>query len=424
MKEEFICFLWQYRLYDSVELTTTSGEQVKVISPGTYNYDSGPDFFAARVEIDGTILVGNIEIHINSSNWYHHRHHNDAAYSNIILHVVMNHDREILDMQNNLIPVIELQNKFDKSLLDRYTGILASKNWVACEKFISSTNCVVLTSWLSRLLVERLERKAAEIREFYEYFGNNWEQTFYYFLSRNFGFKVNASPFALLAQQTPYSLLAKLKNDPIRLEALLFGQAGMLHDKFKDAYPALLLKEYQFLRHKYNLTPIEKSLWKHSKLRPSNFPSIRISQFAQLVFRSTGLFSKLIETNNINQLKELLTVTCTAYWRDHYLFDKQSVSRDKSLGTDAVTNILINTIVPLKFVYGTDTLRHDLREGALNLLTSLQAERNSIILNWIKIGIQPSNAGEGQALLELKKNYCTPKKCLRCSIGHHFIRKS
>ena len=166
MKEEFICFLWQYRLYDSVELTTTSGEQVKVISPGTYNYDSGPDFFAARVEIDGTILVGNIEIHINSSNWYHHRHHNDAAYSNIILHVVMNHDREILDMQNNLIPVIELQNKFDKSLLDRYTGILASKNWVACEKFISSTNCVVLTSWLSRLLVERLERKAAESENF------------------------------------------------------------------------------------------------------------------------------------------------------------------------------------------------------------------------------------------------------------------
>lgn len=424
MKEEFIFFLWQYSLYDSDGLSTTMGEKVKVINPGIFNYDSGPDFFAARVEIDGTILVGNIEIHLNSSNWYHHKHQDDAAYSNIILHVVMNHDKEILDIRNNPIPVIELKDKFDKGLLERYSGILASKSWVACEKFVSSTNSVILTSWLSRLLVERLERKAEEIRKFYEYFGNNWEQTFYYFLARNFGFKVNATPFALLAQQTPYNLLARLKNDPIRLEALLFGQAGMLHDNFKDAYPALLLKEYQFLRHKYNLTPIEKSLWKHSKLRPSNFPSIRISQFAQLVFKSTGLFSKLIEANNLNQLKELLTVDCSAYWREHYLFDKQSVSRTKSLGRDAITNILINTIVPLKFVYGTDTLRHDLREGALTLLSSLPAECNSIIINWSKIGIHPSNAGEGQALLELKKNYCTPKKCLRCSIGHHFIRKS
>ena len=348
MKEEFIHFLWQYRLFNSQELITTSGETLQIIHPGSTNLNSGPDFSAARIKLGGTMWAGNIEIHINSSDWYRHKHQHDDAYANIILHVVMHHDKEITDKQGNEIPVFEVRRFFDSALLSKYEKIISSKTWIPCAGFFDSADKLIVMNWLSRLLVERLENKSAEIRKFFEYFENNWEQTFYYLLARNFGFKINSDPFALLVQKTPYLILARHKDDLTQIEALLFGQAGMLQAEYKDAYPNILKKEYGFLRHKYKLEPMDKSLWKFGKLRPSNFPTIRIAQFAKLLHQSSGLFSKLIQSKTPAGIKEMFNISSSPYWKNHYQFDKLSSVRIKNLGESAIENIIINTILITK----------------------------------------------------------------------------
>ncbi len=423
MKEDFIHFLWKYRLFQSTDLKTTRGESLQIVTPGIHNKDAGPDFFAAKMYIDQTLWVGNVEIHINSSDWCKHGHQNDEAYGNIILHVVINHNQEIKDKNQNAIPVLDLSSYFDKNLLGKYEKIINSKTWIPCEKEITHVNPLIITNWLSRLLVERLENKSDEILKFLRYFEDNWEQTFYYFLARNFGFKVNASPFALVAQKTPYKVLARHKFDITQLEAILFGQAGMLDNKFNEAYPTLLQKEYSFMQHKYNLQSIDKTLWKMGKLRPGNFPGIRIAQFAMLIHKSSALFSKIIEAENTKEIYKLFDVQCSPYWNNHYVFDKESVKRSKTLGKSAIENLIINTIVPLKFVYGMQKLKPDVKEQAIQLLHELPSEQNTLLRKWEQTGIAANNAAEGQALLELKKYYCTPKKCLNCSIGHFLIRQ-
>ncbi|TVQ88050.1 MAG: DUF2851 family protein [Bacteroidetes bacterium] len=423
MKEDFIQFLWQYKLFTSPDLRTTAGEHLKILNPGTVNMNSGPDFSAAKLKIGDTLWAGNIEIHINSSDWFRHGHDKDDAYANIILHVVLNHDKEIIDKQGNSVPVFEVKSFFDPSLLGKYEKIIYSKTWIPCAGFIHETDKLILMNWLSRLLVERLENKSGEILKFLKYFENNWEQTFYYFLARNFGFKINASPFALLAQITPYLTIARHKNDLTQIEALLFGQAGFLENNYSDAYPDLLKREYQFLRKKYDLKPMDKSLWKFGKLRPPNFPTIRIAQFAALIYQSSGLFSKLIETDSISEIKNLFTIKSSPYWNNHYQFDKPSLTKTKRLGNSSITNIIINTLVPVKFVYGSENLKPEIKEQAITLLAELEPEKNHITNNWEKTGIKPVSAAESQALIELKKYYCTPKKCLNCAIGLNLIRK-
>jgi hypothetical protein len=423
MKEEFIHFLWQYRLFNSREIVTTNGEKLEIVHPGNANINSGPDFSAARIKLGDTMWAGNIEIHVNSSDWYRHKHQYDDAYSNIILHVVMHHDKEITDKMGREVPVFEVRKFFDSALLSKYEKIVSSKTWIPCAGFLDSADKLIVMNWLSRLLVERLENKSAEIRKFYEYFENNWEQTFYYFLARNFGFKINADPFALLAQKTPYLILARHKDDLTQLEALLFGQAGILNGEYKDAYPNILKKEYGFLRHKYKLEPMDKSLWKFGKLRPSNFPTIRIAQFAKLIHQSSGLFSKLIQSTTTDGIKGMFDISSSPYWKNHYQFDKASSAKIKNLGKTAVESIIINTIAPLMFVYGTENLKPEIKDRAIQLLTTLPPEENHIVKNWRNLGIKPANAGESQALIELKKYYCTPKKCLSCAIGLNLIKQ-
>ena len=424
MKEDFIHFLWKYKLFTPGQLKTTKGKTLEIIQTGTVNNDAGPDFSAAQLKIDGTLWAGNVEIHINSSDWLRHGHQHDDAYGNIILHVVMNHDREITDKSGREVPVFEVKKYFDAALFYKYEKIIHSRAWIPCESYIHEADNFIVINWLNRMLVERLENKAGEILRFYKYFQNSWEQTFYYFLARNFGFKVNASPFALLAQNTPFKILARHKNDLTLLEALLFGQAGMLNETtFKDAYPTLLKREYDFLRHKYELQPMDGSLWKFGKLRPPNFPTIRIAQFAKLIHVSENLFRKITDKTSAKEISALFTLQCSPYWDNHYRFDKKSEKKDKKLGIAAIENIIINTIVPLKFIYGAESLRPEIKEQAIDLLTELPAEKNAVINQWIKTGVKPENAGEGQALLELKKYYCTPKKCLQCAIGHNLVRK-
>ncbi|MFN3555912.1 MAG: DUF2851 family protein [Bacteroidales bacterium] len=422
MKEDFIHFLWRFRLLDPGPMHTTQGETLQILSPGSWNKHSGPDFSAARVRIGETLWVGNVEMHLKSSDWYRHNHQHDEAYHNIILHVVMEHDCEIEDSMGNPIPVLEISSCFDPALASKYIKIMESRSWIPCAAFIDQTQPVILMNWLSRLQIERLERKSEEILEFFHYFNQSWEQTFYYFLARNFGFKVNASPFGLLAQKTPYLILGKHKNDLTQLEALLMGQAGMLEETFSDAYPNLLRREYIFLRKKYQLSPMEKSLWKTSKLRPPNFPTLRLAQFARLIHQSSGLFSRLVECASVDEIYLLFDLQCSPYWDTHYTFDKPSGSRIKKLGHDAIDNIIINTLVPMKFVYGNHSLKPEQKDQAFAMLSTLDAEDNAVIRNWKKLGITPANAAESQALLELKKFYCTPKKCLNCAVGLNLIR--
>ncbi len=301
MTEEFLQYIWKLRLFDK-NLNLTSGEECQIIDVGTHNLDSGPDFFNARIKFDNTIWAGNVEIHTKSSDWFTHEHQLDKAYDNIILHVVYDDDKPIKRKNGEQIPTIELRNRFDKKLFETYNDFMTNRNWIPCEKMITEVDRFVLNNWIDRLMVERLENKSGEIEDRLKFNGNNWEETFYQFLARNFGFKVNSAPFELLAKSLPLNYLGKHKNNKFQIEALLLGQAGLLTKKYKDEYPKTLQKEYLFLQKKYKLTPIDPHLWRFMRMRPSNFPTIRLAQFADLVYRSSHLFSKIIETEFLKSI--------------------------------------------------------------------------------------------------------------------------
>jgi hypothetical protein len=424
MKEEFLYYLWQYKLLNNESLKTTCGLEVEVISPGNRNYNSGPDFIAAKVRIEKTLWAGNVEVHIKTSDWKNHNHHCDPAYSNIILHLVYIDD-SASHKNNGLFPspCLEIKNYVDLRLLRNFENLINQKTWIPCEKSIYSVNQIIITNWLSRLLVERLERKSEEILHFLRYYNNDWEEVFYYFLAGNFGFKKNKTPFRLMSQKTPFSIIQKNKNQLFQLEALLFGQSGMLDEPHSDVYPRALYKEYHYLKQKYDLQPIEKKLWKQAKLRPANFPCIRISQFAMLFFKSDKLFQKLIYSKSIEDISNNFRVECSPYWAEHYVFDKNSKNKIKALGQDSVDNIIINTIIPFMFTYGRERMDKSLINKSLELLNQLPHESNQIISHWIRLGIKPLSAADSQALIELKKSYCISKRCLKCSIGHQIIKR-
>ena len=422
MKEDFISYLWKNRLLLPNDLRTVEGEPVSIQHPGQENYDSGPDFFAARIRLGTTLWVGNVEIHTRSSNWNQHGHQSDPAYDNIILHVVYEHDQEVRNSKGEVFQVLEVKNSFDPKLLENYESLQVSKAWVPCEKQIGDAAGLVWTHWLNRLLVDRLERKSEEVKHFLEYFGNDWEQTFFFLLARNFGFNVNSSPFGLLAQHTPSQLLARNRDNLTILEALLFGQAALLNENFNDVYPRTLWKEYQHQAEKHHLQAITKGLWKFARLRPLNFPSIRIAQFAMLIHQTGHLFRNLLETKKPGDIQRQLRVKASPYWDEHYVFDKKAIRKEKPLGKDAIDNIIINTLAPVLFVYGRQNSRQELCDKAIDLLQTIPAEKNAIIRNWRALGIKAQHAADSQALIECKKYYCTPKRCLHCPIGHLILK--
>ncbi len=421
MTEEFLYYIWMFRLFDK-DISTTSGESIKIIKTGERNTDSGPDFFNAKIKIGDTTWAGNVEIHVNSSDWYKHNHQENNAFDNIILHIVYQNDAIIKRKNSEIIPTIELNKKFDKKLYYRYKSFMTNKYWIPCQKLIGNVEEFNLNSWLERLLIERLEHKAKTIESTLNLNKNNWEQTFYQYLARNFGFNTNAEPFELLAKSLPVNHLAKHKNNQFQIASLLFGQAGLLETVFKDEYPNNLKKEYNFLRKKFSLKPVDGFLWKFLRLRPSNFPTIRIAQFANLIYKSSGLFSKIIKINTLNEVYKLFDISTSGYWDTHYIFDKPSAKRKKSLGNNALNLIIINTIVPFLFVYGLKKDSYSYKEKALQLLGQVPGEKNSIIRKWQELGLRVSTAYTTQSLLELKNYYCNEKKCLNCQIGNILLR--
>ncbi|HDR50472.1 MAG TPA: DUF2851 family protein [Mariniphaga anaerophila] len=422
--EEFLHFIWENRLFFSDNLRTVSGEPLEIRNTGRRNTDSGPDFFNAKIKIGDTLWAGNIEIHKKASDWEKHNHTGDKAYENVVLHVVEQADRQITRGNGSEIATMELD--WPEQYTRNYQKLLDSRTWIACQDQFHRIDPVILQLGFNRLMIERLEDKTGEVNLRLEQNQNNWNETFYQMLARMFGFKVNAAPFEMLAKSIPMHILAKHKNSAGQLEALLFGASGLLHEElFGDEYFSGLKKEFDFLQKKYNLKPVEPHLWKFMRLRPGNFPTIRISQLAALIHRSKGLFSKILETEKAEELKALFRVKASDYWNIHYRFNKPSPRKQaKELGENSINTLIINVVVPFLFVYGEKQNQHHLKNRALEFLEQLPSESNSIIEKWRSLGVSARSAFETQALLQLKNKHCQNKKCLACPIGNKLIKSS
>lgn len=417
MPEEFLQYIWENRHFNTEELRTTDNEQLEILNPGKRNSDSGPDFFNAKIKIDNTIWAGNIEIHKKASDWQRHNHNNNKAYDSVILHVVETNDLEISRTNGELIPTLILN--YPDFLEINYKQLLNAQTWIACQNQFHKVNPVLLQLGFNRLMIERLETKTEEIIVRLQYNNNDWNETFYQMLARMFGFKINAIPFELLAKSLPIQILLKHKNNLFQMEALLFGNSGLLNNQLLgDEYYLKLREEYSFLYKKYKLKAIESHLWKFMRLRPVNFPTIRISQLAHLIQNSHALFSKIVELETLDEIKDLFKVKASEYWNNHYNFNKVSTFKEvKELGDTSSNLLIINIVIPFLFVYGEKQNKNHLKNRALDFLEQLPSENNSIIKKWNDMGIQARSAFESQALLQLKNCYCEPKKCLNCHIG-------
>ncbi len=424
MTEEFLHYIWKYALYDPSALTTDTGEQVTVLKLGEHNSNAGPDFLNSKLKIGETIWAGNVEIHINSSDWHRHNHHTDKAYNNVILQIVYKNDQESR-LQNGIkIPTLEL--KFDTQFFEHYQQLINANNkWIACEENIKKIDHFNYFYWLEALTIERLHEKTEAILNTLRRTKNDWSETFYIHLARNFGFKVNSDTFEMLARSIPLKFLTKHKDNLLQIEALLYGQAGFLEDDLNDDYYKNLKREYRLLKSKFELKSLEKHLWKFMRLRPDNFPTVRISQFAVLLYKSSFLFTRIIETKSIKQLQKFFKISATSFWNNHYQFGiKAANEREKIFGQTSFYNLVINTITPFLFLYGMQSGKEELKDRALNFLTKIPPEENSIIRNWGKLGFYPKNAFETQGMLQLKNLYCHRRRCLYCQIGNKIISSS
>jgi hypothetical protein len=424
MKEEFLHYLWKYSLYDQEKLLDNEKNKIIVLNPGDYNHDSGPDFFNARISVAGTVWAGNIEIHTKASHFNMHGHQNDPAFNNVILHVVAEDDKRVFNARGEEVLTSEIS--FDPSLYDKYIFLVNNPYIIACQDYINKVDEILVHHWLNSLVIERFQVKRESIMKIFSDTGNDWDETFYRLLSRYFGFRINTEPFEMLASSLPFRIIRKHADNLFQIEALLFGTAGLLEtglikEALTDEYYLKLLNEYKILSAKYSLQPLHGWLWKFSRLRPSNFPTIRLSQLAAMLSTSGGLFSRVLEAKEINRVKELFEVSASMYWDDHFVFGKKSRSFTKNTGSQAADILLINAVIPLIFVYGQSRDNLDLSERALCFLEEIAPEENIIISEWKKAGIIPESAFFSQALIQLRNEYCKRRKCLDCRIGNKII---
>ncbi|MDX2002747.1 MAG: DUF2851 family protein [Chitinophagales bacterium] len=417
MSEDFLYYVWQHRLFHQNDLTTMDGEPLQIVHVGQRNTHAGPDFSNARVKISDTLWAGNVELHLRTSDWKRHGHEEDPKYENIILHVVYEHDTNIL----NTAPILVLKDRVDERLQARYKMFQASTDWIACQHQIKQVNDIHLMQMLDRMLVERMEHKSAEILERLNWNKGNWEETMYQLTARNLGLKINTDAFDLLARSLPLNIIAKHKNSLFQIEALLFGQAGMLEGLAADDYQQSLQKEYNFLAKKYQLKPIEEKLWKFMRLRPPAFPTVRIAQLAMLLHKSKHLFSQSMESEHVQEVKGLFMATTSTYWQEHYRFGTLATRKEKRIGEKSIDLLIINTLAPLLFVYAQQMGKPRAKEKALQFLEELSAEKNALIDKWSQVRWKANTAYHSQALLQLKNEHCDKKCCLSCTVGHQLL---
>lgn len=423
MNESLLHYVWKFRLFDQNELKTSDGEPVEIIHQGNHNLDAGADFQNARIRIGKTLWAGNVEIHINSDDWTNHHHQKDKAYNNVILHVAyQNGKKPIVRNDGTRVPLIELEGKVDKRTLLRYEEISKRKNWVPCAKYFKDADEFVVKNFEDRLLVERLEGKVKHINTLLAESENDWENVMFQMLAKYLGASVNKEPFEMIAKSLPVKTWAKHQHDRLQTEALVFGQAGFLDEVFIDEYPNQLRKEYNYLKRLYQLTPQHKHQMKFLRLRPSNFPTIRLAQLAALMGREVKLFSEIIAAKNVKAIHQIFDVEVSEYWKSHYRFDKPSAKVNSHLGTEMKNILLINAVAPVVFAYGKYKAQENYCDKAFKLLESCKSESNTIIKGWQKLGLKPTNAFETQALLQMKNEYCDKFRCLQCAVGHQVLR--
>ena len=423
MKEEFLHYVWKYQLFSIHNLITTTQETLTIIKPGTHNHNSGTDFLNAHLKIDDQLWVGNVEIHLKSSDWYAHHHEVDENYDAVILHVVWEDDAAVFMKNNKPLPVLVLKDVVSNTAVKNYRNLFAAKQrWIPCEKEIMSVDGFTFENWKERLFFERLERKSEEMNELLVANQNDFEAVLFQLMAKNFGLKVNGAAFLSLAKSIDFSILRKVRFDENQFTALLFGQAGFLEEIIEDEYHQQLKKEYHYLRHKYNLQPIAKNLFSFFRMRPSNFPTIRIAQLVSLYQAHQNLFSKMMKIETLKDFYEMSEVSVHPFWKAHYTFDKSAKSSPKKLTKQFVDLLLINTIIPLKFLYKKN--RGEVIENEfLVILQKIKSEKNNIISKFDDMGIKAKNAYDTQALLELKNNYCAKKRCLHCAIGIKILKR-
>ena len=421
--ETFLYYIWQYKLL-SLTLHTTQGKPIDIVRTGIRNSEAGADFLQAEIVIDGIRWVGNVEIHVKSSDWLAHKHHDNPAFENVILHVVLHYDKKVFYQNGELIPTLELRDYLPKDLCERYRYLTKSSGWVPCEGIIKPFG-YKKRIWLDRLAVERLESKSERILNLYSQTQGAWVEVLYRLMARYFGGKTNGDPFEQMAERTPIGIVSKIKDERFRIEALYFGQAGFLSNlTFQDEYPQALAKEYSYLQKIYHLQPMNPVVWNFMRQRPYGFPTVRISQWADLLCRSRKLFSYLLTCPDIKELSEKLSCEASDYWRNHFRFDVSTSYKTVSVGKDFIQNLLINAIFPLVFIYGKERNQPSLCDYALQGLDMLPPEKNRNITRWSKMGIRAASAFESQALAQLKTQRCDKFRCLECTWGHEYLNNA
>jgi hypothetical protein len=420
MTEKLLQFIWQFQYFNVKELSLTNGQSLQIVHPGTPNTNQGPDFLQARIIIDKTVWAGNIELHIKTSDWYKHQHESDSNYDNVILHVVFEDDQPVAI---RILPTLVLRDRIPGILLEQYEEWMRRRSFISCETQIGLVHPLVWTNWKERLLISRLERKSAEVKKFLSENNQHWEESLWWLISRNFGTGINSDAFEELARTIKISLLARHKQQIHQLEALLFGQSGLLNREFNEAYPIMLQKEYRFLKKKYELKGIRQGM--HLlRMRPGNFPTVRLAQLAMLLHNSSQLFSFIKDTFDLSCIKQTLQVTANDYWHYHYVFDEPSVYQPKKIGESMIDNLIINTIVPVLFTYGIVFKNNSYKQRALSWLEQTQFENNRIIRKFRETGISVLSAFDTQALLEMKKQFCDQQRCLECAVGNALLKRN
>ena len=423
MKEDLLQYIWKIRKLPEENLKTVSGQPISILNPGKHNTNAGPDFLESRITIGATHWAGQVEIHVKSSLWYDHHHDVDPAYENVILHVVYEHDKDVYRKDGSAIPVLELQTYIDKSLINDYDELMQSESWVPCAEKIHLIPSIIKNTWKDRLIIERLERKTLEIQSDLNRFKGDWEKVFLKRLAMHLGTKVNKEAFRILFQVVDRNLLLRHRASLTDLEALLFGQAGFLESEFDDEYPKKLKSQFRFFKHKYQLESMNYSAWKFMRLRPANFPTIRIAQLAQIMLQTEHLLSKCLAIQNPKELVNLFDIKIDNYWRNHYTFDRLSKSTNtKRLGKLTIYNLLINSVAPCMFVYSKEKGEPRYLDRALSLLESIPPEDNYIIRGWKELNYSCEHSLDSQALIQLKNEYCDKRRCMSCQIGHQLIQ--
>ena len=422
--EKLMQYVWKHRLWRSEDMVTNTGKKVRVVDPGLLNTDAGPDFFNAKIEIDGHMWVGNVEMHYRATDWKRHRHDSDKAYDSVILHVVAKDDAPVRRTNGELIPqlVLEVSPQFNAD----YASLVGATIEVPCATKIKQVPHLTIVEWVEGLAFERLHGKVERIHQLLDSFNGSWEDVCYVTLARNFGFGINNDAFERLARRTPLRLLGKHSDSVLQIEALLFGQAGMLDAQKPgmDSYYNQLCTEYAFLSNKFQLTPMEKESWKLFRIRPQNFPYRRISMLAQFIEGGFRMMNRILEAEGEKEMRALFEVELSGYWTKHYTFGKPNERATATLSRSSIDIILINTVAPLLYAYGELTGNYEMTDKAIKLLEDLRAENNSIVSHFVAYGIDCPDALTSQALVQLKREYCDARKCIYCKIGHHLLSKA